>query len=306
MAGSQDYQADPRNETVKVYLNGRLVPRNEAFVSIFDAGFSMGDGVWEGLRLHKGALMFLDAHIDRLFDGARRLAMDVGLDREGLKSALRQTLEANGMTDGVHVRLMVTRGLKATVSQDPRNALGRPTVAIVAEYKTPPPATAQNGLVLATVSVRCTPSSMFDMRLNTHSRLNLSTALLEAIEAGADEALMLDPDGAVSSCNATNFFFVRDGVVFTSSGDFCFNGITRGHVIDLCRENGIAIELGAFPVEAARGADESFVTGTTAGLTPVRMIDGHAMVAAPGPVTRRLQGIYRDLQDAEAARIAGS
>ncbi len=306
MAGSQDYQADPRNETVKVYLNGRLVPRNEAFVSIFDAGFSMGDGVWEGLRLHKGALMFLDAHIDRLFDGARRLAMDVGLDREGLKSALRQTLEANGMTDGVHVRLMVTRGLKATVSQDPRNALGRPTVAIVAEYKTPPPATAQNGLVLATVSVRCTPSSMFDMRLNTHSRLNLITALLEAIEAGADEALMLDPDGAVSSCNATNFFFVRDGVVFTSSGDFCFNGITRGHVIDLCRENGIGIQLGAFPVEAARRADEAFVTGTTAGLTPVRMIDGLAMAAAPGPVTRRLQGIYRDLQDAEAARIAGS
>ena len=306
MAGSQDYQADPRNETVKVYLNGRLVPRNEAFVSIFDAGFSMGDGVWEGLRLHKGALMFLDAHLDRLFDGAGRLSMDIGLDREGLKSALRQTLEANGMTDGVHVRLMVTRGLKATVSQDPRNALGRPTVAIVAEYKTPPPATAQSGLVLATVSVRCTPASMFDMRLNTHSRLNLITALLEAIEAGADEALMLDPDGAVSSCNATNFFFVREGAVFTSTGDFCFNGITRGHVIDLCREHGIPIALGGFPLEDARGADEAFVTGTTAGLTPVRLIDGYAMAASPGLVTQRLQSFYRALQDAEAARTTAA
>jgi branched-chain amino acid aminotransferase len=263
----------------------------------------MGDGVWEGLRLHKGALLFLAAHLDRLFDGAKALAFDVGLDRTGLKDALRRTLEANGMTDGVHVRLMVTRGLKATVSQDPRNALGRATIAIVAEYKTPPTATVQRGLRLTTVSVRCTPASMFDMRLNTHSRLNLITALLEAIEAGADEALMLDPHDFVSSCNATNFFFVRDGRVFTSAGAYCFNGITRGHVIALCRENGVPIELGDFPVEAARSADEAFVTGTTAGLTPVREIDGHAMSATPGRLTLRLQTLYAALQDAEAERM---
>jgi len=303
MAGSQDYQADPRNETVLVYLNGALTPRGQAMVSIFDSGFSMGDGVWEGLRLHKGTLLFLDAHLDRLFQGAKALAIDIGLDRAGLKDALRRTLEVNGMTDGVHVRLMVTRGLKATVSQDPRNALGRATIAIVAEHKIPPTTTARHGLRLATVSVRCSPASMFDMRLNSHSRLNLITALLEAIEAGADEALMLDPRDFVSSCNATNFFFVRDGRVFTSAGAYCFNGITRGHVIALCRENDIPIELGDFPVEAARGADEAFVTGTTAGPVPVCEIDGHAMRAMPGPLTLRLQALYAALKDAEAERM---
>ena len=306
MAGSQDYQADPRNETVKVYLNGDLVARDKAMVSIFDSGFSMGDGVWEGLRLHKGALMFLDEHLDRLFEGARTLKFDIGLDRAGLKEALRRTLEINGMTDGVHVRLMVTRGLKATVSQDPRNALGAATIAIVAEHKVPPAAASSRGLRLATVSVRCTPASMFDMRLNTHSRLNLITALLEAIELGADEALMLDAEGFVSSCNATNFFFVRDGRVFTSTGACCFNGITRGNVIALCRDNDIPIELGDFPVEAAREADEAFVTGTTAGPQPVREIDGRAMRSTPGPLTRRIQALYGALQDAEAARVAAA
>ena len=303
MAGSQDYQVDLRTESVLVYLNGALTPRGQAMVSIFDAGFSMGDGVWEGLRLHKGTLLFLDAHLDRLFEGAKALAIDIGLDRAGLKDALRRTLEANDMTDGVHVRLMVTRGRKATVSQDPRNALGHATIAIVAEFKVPPTTTVQRGLRLATVSVRCTPASMFDMRLNTHSRLNLITALLEAIEAGADEALMLDPHDFVSSCNATNFFFVRDGRVFTSAGAYCFNGITRGNVIALCRENDIPIELGDFPVEMARTAEEAFVTGTTPGLSPVSEIDGHAMKAAPGPLTLRLQALYAALKDAEAERV---
>ncbi|MEO8926378.1 MAG: aminotransferase class IV [Caulobacteraceae bacterium] len=302
MPGSQDYAADPRNDTILVYLNGGLVPRREAKVSIFDAGFSMGDGVWEGLRLHKGRLLFLDAHLDRLFAGARAIGLDIGMDRAHLTAALARTLDANAMTDGVHVRLMVTRGLKATVSQDPRNALGAPTVAIVAEHKTPRPGGA--GLRLATVAVRCTPAEMFDMRLNSHSRLNLITALLEAIEAGADEALMLDPHGLVSSCNATNFFFARGGTVFTSAGDYCFNGITRGHAIDLCRANAIPIELGGFGPDEARGADEAFVTGTMAGITPVREIDGRALPQAPGQITRRLQTLYAVLKDADAAGAA--
>jgi branched-chain amino acid aminotransferase len=301
MAGSQDYAPDPRNETALIYLNGRMVRRADAMVSIFDAGFSMGDGVWEGLRLHKGALLFLRAHLDRLFDGARAIGLDIGRSRADIRAALRQTLEANGMTDGVHLRLMVTRGLKSTISQDPRNALGQPTLAITAEYKATPQSEGR-GLNLHTVSIRCTPASMFDMRLNSHSRLNLITALLQAAEAGADEALMLDPDGFVSSGNATNFFFVKDGVVFTSSGEFCFNGITRGNVIALCNEHGPTVRLGRFPLDQAHGADEAFVTGTMAGLTPVRRIDGHDLPAAPGPVTRRLRALYAQLKDAEAAR----
>ena len=156
MAGSQDYAADPRNETALIYLNGRMVPRAEAVVSIFDAGFSMGDGVWEGLRLHKGALLFLDAHLDRLFEGARSIALDIRRTRDEIKAALRLTLEANGMSDGAHLRLMVTRGPKATVNQDPRNALGQPTLVVTAEYKATPQS-AGPGLSLFTSSIRCTP-----------------------------------------------------------------------------------------------------------------------------------------------------
>ncbi len=301
MAGSQDFEADPRNETALIWLNGDLVSRAEAKVSLFDAGFSMGDGVWEGLRLHKGRLLFLEAHLDRLFAGAAAIKLDIGLTQNGIEAALAEVLAANAMTDGAHLRLMVTRGPKSTINQDPRNALGRPTIAITAEHKTPAAEIAGAGLRLATVSVRCTPAHMFDMRLNSHSRLNLITALLEAIEAGADEALMLDPAGCVSSCNATNVFWVRDGVVFTSTGEFCFNGITRSHVIELCRDNGVEIRLGAFPPEDARAADEAFVTGTLGGLTPVRQIDEAVLPPCPGPVTQRLRGLYEALKDADAA-----
>jgi branched-chain amino acid aminotransferase len=266
---------------------------------VFDAGFALGDGVWEGLRLHKGALLFLDAHIDRLFRGAASIGLDIGLDHQGVADALHETVRANDMTDGAHLRLMVTRGEKATVNQDPRNALGKPTMVITAEYKAAVDPAA--GLRLHTAAIRCSPASMFDMRLNSHSRLNLITALLEAVQAGADEALMLDQHGFVSSCNATNAFFVRDGQVFTSTGTACFNGITRGNVIDLCAANGIAIELADFTLDAAHGADEAFLTGTMGGIIPVRQIDGATMPACPGPVTQRLRGLYAALKDDYAA-----
>lgn len=300
MAGSQDFEPDPRNASVLVWLNGELVPRAEARVSLFDAGFGSGDGVWEGIRLHKGALLFLDAHLDRLFAGAAAIRLDIGKSRAELTAALRATLAANAMTDGVHLRLMVTRGVKSTISQDPRAALGEPTIAITAEHKRPAHASA--GLSLASVSIRCSPAAMFDMRLNSHSRLNLITALLEAIAAGADEALMLDPLGHVSSGNATNFFCVRDDEVLTSSGEYCFNGVTRGQVIALCREHGLPLRLGDFGLEEARSAEEAFVTGTMGGITPVRSIDGHALRGCPGPMTTRLAALYEALKDAEAAR----
>jgi branched-chain amino acid aminotransferase len=301
MAGSQDFAADPRNATVRIWLNGALVPRDEARISVFDAGFVLGDGVWEGIRLHKGRLVFLDAHLDRLFDGARAIGLDIGLTRDELVGALHATLAANGMEDGVHIRLMVTRGLKKTPNQDPRQTIGRATVVIVAEWKRPSPAIMTQGLALATSSIRCTPADMFDMRLNSHSRLNLITALLQAIRAGADEALMLDPQGFVSSCNATNFFWVRLGEVFTSTGDYCFHGVTRAKVIALCRAQGVPITLGNFTLKDVHGAEEAFVTGTFGGLTPVRSIDGHALPAAlPGPVTTRLRAAYDALKDTEA------
>jgi branched-chain amino acid aminotransferase len=303
MAGSQDFTADARNDAALIYLNGALVPRAEAKVSVFDSGFVLGDGVWEGLRLHKGRLCFLDAHLDRLFDGAHRIELDIGLTRADVKAALAKTLEANAMFDGVHVRIMVTRGEKKAVNQDPRNALGRPTIVIVAEYKEPSASLAATGLKLHTSSIRCTPAHMFDMRLNSHSRLNLIIALLEAIKVGADEALMLDPAGFVSSCNATNFFCVRNGEVWTSTGEFCFNGITRANVIALAQANGIPLRIENFDLAQAYGSQEAFVTGTFGGITPVRAIDGRALSASlPGPMTHRLRDLYAALKDEEARR----
>ena len=301
MPGTQDFQADPRNAEALIYLNGQLVRRPDAKVSLFDGGFVVGDGVWEGLRLHRGALLFLDEHLDRLYWGAGRIRLDIGLDRDALVREISRTLEANGMQDGVHIRLMVTRGEKAAPNQDPRNALGRPTIAIVAEWKQPSPRLLTEGINLHTASIRCTPADMFDMRLNSHSRLNLIAALLEAINAGADEALMLDPHGFVSSCNATNFFFVSQGVVMTSKGDYCFNGVTRGNVIRLCEQHGVPLKLGDFTVEQARDADEAFVTGTFGGITPVREIDGRRLPAVlPGPMTQRVRVLYEALKDAQA------
>ena len=303
MAGSQDFADDPRNARALVYINGQLVPRAEATVSVFDGGFVVGDGVWEGLRLHRGALLFLDQHLDRLYWGAGKIRLDIGLDRRSLVAEIRRLLEANEMRDGVHLRLMVTRGVKSAPNQDPRNAVGRATVVIVADYKTPNPSVVARGLSLHTASIRCTPAHMFDMRLNSHSRLNLITALLEAIDAGADEALMLDPHGFISSCNATNFFWVRHGRVRTSSGEYCFNGVTRANVLALCTHHAIALDVGNFAPEDALAAEEAFVTGTFGGITPVREIDGRrlAVAAMPGPLTRRLSALYEALKDAQAA-----
>ncbi len=298
MAGSQDIAPDARNAAVLVWLNGRLVPRDQATVSVFDAGYIAGDGVWEGLRLHKGRLLFLDQHVDRLYAGARAIDLDIGQDRAAIIAALHETCRANAMEDGAHLRLMVTRGPKRTPSQDPRATIGPATIVITAEWKQPPPELARTGLALFTSTIRCTRPDQFDMRLNSHSRLNLITALIQAYKAGADEALMLDDQGFVSTCNATNFFFVRDGALCTSTGRSCFNGITRAAVMDLCAPLGIPLHAADHTLSDVYTAGEAFVTGTFGGLTPVRSIDGRPMPAIPGPVTTRLRDAYASLIDA--------
>jgi branched-chain amino acid aminotransferase len=298
MPGSQDFAGDPRNATALIYLNGELLPRAAARVSIFDAGFVVGDGVWEGLRLHRGTLLFLDQHLQRLYWGAARIGLNIGMTPEALTAAIRQTLSANHMHDGVHLRVMITRGEKSALNQDPRNALGRPTVVIVAEYKQPGPHLATQGLSLRTVSIRCSDAATFDMRLNSHSRLNLILALREAIAAGADEALMLDPHGCIASCNATNFFCVIDEVIHTATGAYCFNGITRQNVLELCKQQQLTARIGNFTPSQLQHATEAFVTGTFGGITPVREIDGRAFAGAlPGRLTQALRGAYQLLKD---------
>ncbi|HET6631292.1 MAG TPA: aminotransferase class IV [Rhodanobacteraceae bacterium] len=294
--GTHDYPPDPRNATIKVNLNGELVPRDEAKVSVFDAGYVLGDGVWEGLRVHDGGLPFLDMHLDRLYEGAKAIDLDIGLDREALTTRIVETLRANGMREHVHIRLMVTRGIKATPHQDPRFVIGPPTIVIVPEYKQPLPETVERGIRLFTVHVRRGAPDVQDPKLNSHSKLNCILACIQAQKAGCDEALMLDPHGFVATCNSTHFFVVRKGEVWTSTGKYCLGGITRANVLRLCRDNGIAALEKDFSLTDVYGADEAFVTGTFAGLTPVREVDGRAMGnGGRGPMAERLQGLYARL-----------
>jgi branched-chain amino acid aminotransferase len=292
-ASAQAYVADPRNDNVLIYLNGKLVPRKDAVISVFDSGFVLGDGVWEGLRVKQGRIIQLDAHLDRLFEGAGSIALDIGRTREEIKSAILQTLEANGMDDGVHIRLMVSRGLKSTPNQDPRFLIGKATVVIVAEFKTPRPEAKSKGLSLFTSAFRTSGPDVFDLRLNSHSRLNLIQALIQAINAGADEALMLDPRGFVASCNSTNFFIVRSREIWTSTGSYSFKGLTQRAAIESWRGRGqIALEKD-FTLAEAYSADEAFVTGTLGGITPVVRIDGRIIGdGRPGPVTAEVSEAY--------------
>jgi branched-chain amino acid aminotransferase len=290
---AQGYLADPRNDGVLVYLDGAFVPRHEARVSIFDSGFVLGDGIWEGLRLVQGRIISLDAHLDRLWEGATSIALDIGLTRAELTRALFDTLARNAMTDGVHIRLMITRGVKRTPNQDPRFVIGKATIVIVAEWKTPRPESKARGLALFTSTFRTSGPDAFDLRLNSHSRLNLIQALIQAIHAGADEALMLDPRGFVASCNSTNFFVVRKGELWTSTSAYSFKGITQQNVIDAwTAAGGIARECD-FTLAQVYAADEAFVTGTLGGVTPVTRVDGRTIGdGRPGPETERAGKLY--------------
>jgi branched-chain amino acid aminotransferase len=301
MAQSMHDVSDPRNASILINVNGELKPRAEAVVSVFDSGFMLGDGVWEGLRVHQGRIAFLDRHLDRLFEGAKALAMDVGLDREQLTKRLYDTLEANGMDEGVHVRLMVTRGVRSTPYQDPRVVVTPATVVMIPEYKEPDPAIYERGLKLFTVHVRRGDPAVQDQKINSHSKLNCILASVQATQAGADEALMLDPHGFVATCNSTHFFIVRKGEVWTSSGKYCLGGITRGLALEVAREAGIPAIEKDFSLTDVYGADEAFVTGTFAGIVPVREIDGRQLTCR-GPMVERLQKLYAACVDREVSR----
>jgi branched-chain amino acid aminotransferase len=309
--GTHDFEEDPRNEQILVWVNGELVPRDRAVVSVFDAGFVLGDGVWEGLRVREGHPAFLERHLDRLFAGAKAIVLDIGRSRGELVEAIYATLRANDMTDGVHVRLMVTRGVKRTPYQDPRVTLGPATVVIIAEHKRPLPATLTDGIALFTTHVRRASPDTLDPKLNAHSKLSDITACIQAYSAGADEALMLDPHGFVATCNSTHFFIVAvsdDGTpeVLTSDGRYCLAGITRANVLAICRANGIPARETTFSLTDVYGAREAFVTGTFAGVVPVRCVDGRIIGdGRRGPIVERLQALYRDLvADDVAARVA--
>ncbi len=307
--GTHEFIDDPRNAEILVSVNGKLVPRAQAVVSVFDSGFILGDGVWEGLRVHGKGIAFLDQHLERLYEGAKAIDMDIGIGPKELRRRLFECLEANAMGEGVHIRLMVTRGVKATPYQDPRMTIGAATIVIIPEYKAPKPEVLETGMRLMTVHVRRGYADVQDQKLNSHSKLNCITACIQATKAGADEALMLDPHGFVATCNSTHFFIVRRGELWTSTGQYCIPGITRGNIIRLARDNGIPVFEKSFSLYDVYGADEAFVTGTFAGLVPVSEVDGRMIChpldertkwPGPGPMVRRLSGLYRDLCGREA------
>ncbi|GAA1902700.1 aminotransferase class IV [Lapillicoccus jejuensis] len=301
--GTHDHGNDPRNDDILIWVNGELKPRAQAVVSVFDSGFVLGDGVWEGLRVHHGHPAFLETHLDRLWQGAQAIMMDLRTTREELTRALYETLAANDMHDGVHIRLMVTRGVKSTPYQDPRVTVGPPTVVIIAEHKEPMPSTVTDGITLFTTHVRRATPDTLDPKLNAHSKLNDIQACIQAYTAGADEALMLDPQGFVATCNSTHFFIVTpDGEVWTSDGRFCLGGITRGNVLDVCRNNDIPSRETTFSLTDVYSASEAFVTGTFAGVVPVRTVDGRTIgTGARGPVVERLQRLYAEHVEADVA-----
>ena len=290
--GVHDYLTDPRNADILISVNGELKKRDEAVVSVFDSGYILGDGVWEGLRVMNGGIAFLPEHLKRLWAGAKTLDMDIGLTKEELTARLVDCLKANGMEDGVHIRLMVTRGIKKTPYQGPRFTITKPTIVIIPEYKTPVPEIVETGVTLFTVHVRRTGPAEQDQKLNSHSKLNCILACIQADKAGADEALMLDPLGFVATCNSTHFFIVRDGEVWTSPPEYCLGGITRGNIIKTCREIGIPVFEKRFSLFDVYSADEAFITGTFAGVTPVREVDGRSIDAIDGPISRKIREAY--------------
>ena len=294
---THDAEEDARNRDIRIYVDGEIVHRDQAKVSVYDSGFMLGDGMWEGMRLYNGKWAFFDDHMDRLFAACKAVALDIGMDRAGILDALTRTAEANGMTTDVHCRLMVTRGVKAKPFQHPSLSRSGPTIVIIMEHSKPVDSLQRRGIRLATVpQVRGLPMSQ-DAKYNSHSKLNCVIACLQAEQAGADEALMLDPHGFVNTTNACNFFIVRRGEVWTSTGDYCMNGVTRQKVIDLCRADGIPVFERNYSLVEAYSADEAFLTGTFGAQTPVAEIDGRRIGVhdGAGPMTKRLQALYKDL-----------
>tara|TARA_B100002051_G_scaffold255341_1_gene270879 strand:+ start:274 stop:1176 length:903 start_codon:yes stop_codon:yes gene_type:complete len=292
MASTHDYIKDIRNENIKIYINGKFYHRSEAKISVFDSGFLLGDGVWEGIRLHNGTLIHLDNHIDRLFDGAKSIAMKIHLTKTQIIDAIWLTLKENNMNSDTHIRLIISRGIKSTPYQHPKVTISDPTIVIIPEYKRPNKDVIDKGIKLVSVQTR-RDSGVQDPKINSLSKMNCISACIEAEKLGAEEGLMLDPHGFVSTCNSTNFFIVVGKEIWTSTGEHCLNGVTRGAIIDLCRQNNIIVHEKNFGIQHVYNANEAFVTGTFAGVIPVIEIDGKNMgKGSKGQLTKQIQIWY--------------
>ena len=292
MASTHDFDIDKRNENITVYIDGEFYLRSEAKISVMDSGYLLGDGVWEGIRLHKNVLLHLDQHLNRLYEGASSIAMNIELTKNEMKLALERTIEKNNMSSDVHIRLIVSRGLKLTPYQHPKVTIGRPTVVIIPEYKIPSNSIKLDGITLGTVKT-IRDHRVQDPKINSLSKHNCIAACIEADKLGVDEGLMLDQYGYVSTCNSTNFFIVYNNEVWTSTGEYCLNGVTRGNIIKICKANDVKVFEKNFLLDDVYLAQEVFVTGTFAGVIPVKSVDGFIVGDGKiGPLTKMLQDWY--------------
>ena len=300
--GTHDYVDDLRNLEILVCINGKFYPRQDASISVFDSGYLLGDGVWEGIRFHNGKFLFLGPHLERLFWGASQIDMDIGKTIEVITEILHDTVKRNKMETGVHVRLIVSRGIKSTPYQDPSFTVSEPTIVVIPEYKQPSPDTQKNGIKLVSVDIIRGSSKVQDHRINSLSKFNCIQACIDAHRKGGDEGLMLDPHGYVSTCNSTHFFMVKDNSVLTSTGDFCLHGVTRQNIIDICKTNSIPIYEKNFTLSDVYDCEEAFVTGTFGGVVPVNEIDGHELkVLGDNSIAALLQSYYNDLVELESS-----
>ena len=292
MPSTHDYIDDKRNNNVQVYINGKFYHRSKANISVMDSGFLLGDGVWEGIRLYNNALIHLEDHLSRLYHGAKSISMDIPLSKKKIRLAILETIKKNNMETDVHIRLIVSRGIKKTPYQNPKVTISPPTIVIIPEYKKASEDLKKNGITIGTVKTIRDDRTQ-DPKINSLSKHNCIAACIEANMLGVDEGLMLDPHGFVSTCNSTNFFIVKNKEVWTSTGQYCLNGVTRKSVIRLCKQYNIPVYEKNFSLEDVHSSDELFVTGTFAGVIPVVSVDKIIIgKGIRGKITKNLQDWY--------------
>jgi branched-chain amino acid aminotransferase len=295
LSSSHDYIKDKRNANIKIYINGYFYPRNKASISVFDSGFLLGDGVWSGIRLHNQKLLFIKEHLKRLNDDAKQIGLKIHLSKKELEKAIYKTTKINKMKSDVHIRLVVSRGIKSTPYQDPAFTIGNPTIVIIPEYKKPQEKTYKQGIKLTTVRTIRGPENVQDPKLNSLSKLNCILACIEAKNKKFDEALMKDPNGNIATCNSTHFFYIKDKKVYTSTGKYCVRGITRQNVINICKKNKIPVYEKNFKLRDVLTADEAFVTGTFANIIPVNQINNKKFKLEKDSLTIKIRDHYLNL-----------
>ena len=295
MVSSHDFFKDKRNNNVKIYINGKFYKRNEAKISVFDSSVLLGDGVWDSLRYHNNKFIFLKEHLDRLYKDAKLIDLKIHLSRKKLSEALTKTIKINKMKTDVHIRIVISRGIKSTPYQSPKVTISKPTIIIIPEYKKPDIKAYKKGLKLVTVNTIRGPINVQNPQINSLSKLNCILACIEANKKNADEALMFDIKGNIATNNSTHFFFVKNNTVFTSTGKYCVTGITRKKIIDLCKKNKIQVREKNFKLNEVLKADEAFCTGSFAGIVPVNQINKKKYSLKNNPITKELTNLYNNL-----------